>query len=662
MPANRSVWVPFVFLAGAVTLHWAASEPPSANADVSPASTPFLFFHEFYGSGGYKDPQARQNYLEGLMNGMSFWPPADESTASVVDGSGGLILRMPAASGPSGIALESIEAQLASLASLAAQAPPGATFWNLMPEWDQSGGDWVFSGRPRYNGLAREEAFRRFADFYATAHPNLGRFLRPPTGASPPYRSASVTDHSANVFYAYEIGVGLQMLERGIDELGDLSTGIAYLRGAARQYGRPWGIDISTWRGTTNSATKYDESGQLRGGWSESYIERLYYLALAAGANVIHNEASTYRGSDRALNPLGEATRRFADFALRRNPGVGAPTVNVAMLIDPVSGFEPKHGLHDQANAVWYQDIPYSAGDYMTNNFFKVAFPGHWLHGLAPGAPFANGRGEPVTGAFEDYLARGGDPRPFEPMPTTRWGDNIDILNTGVAAAQLRSYKAIVLLGDVSLDARLRAALRDWVAQGGVLVMNAAQAAPADEELVGIRISDRVPRTASYSRWTYNPGVETEPAYRFLRVEADNADVLAVNESADALVTSRKLGSGEVLFTTPLHLQASSGGELLKIGISLLDGLFRRFEPVTVSGTPIEYSIGRGNGKVFITLANHRESPWNGSVRAPQRAGPARAIEYLAGETPALTIEGGEVVISITVPPFGVRVVAIEGA
>jgi hypothetical protein len=36
-----------------------------------------------------------------------------------------------------------------------------------------------------------------------------------------------------------------------------------------------------------------------------------------------------------------------------------------------------------------------------------------------PGAPFS------TAVAYQQFLASGGDPRPYEPMPFTRWGDGV---------------------------------------------------------------------------------------------------------------------------------------------------------------------------------------------------------------------------------------------
>ena len=646
---------------GIAVLVWFFSEPRQAEASHAAAvPPPFAVFHEFYGTGGYNDPQARLNFLQGMMNGLTVWPPVEPGAANVLDGTGGLILRLPGSPGPAGQSVEDIVKHVSAFSTLSPLMSGVGLFWNLMPEWDQSGGLWVPRGRPTYSGLSREAAYRRFLQYYSTTHPALMQFLGRPLIDGPPYRLAAITDYNANVFSAYELGVELQLLERGVDELGDLSTGIAYLRGAARQHGKPWGIDISTWRSGNNGATRYDGNGRLRSGWSASYLERIYYLAFAAGAQIIHNEAATYRYPNGEVNPFGEVTRQFAEFALRRHPDVGQPTVPIAILTDHFSGFDTKHGVHNQASAVWYQDISYSSGDHMTDNFLKAAYPGHWLHGLTPGAPFADSSGVPAPDAFAEFLAQGGDPRAYEPMPTTRWGDNLDVLTTRTGAEGLGSYKVIVMVGDVSLNASLRNALTSWVARGGVLVMNAAQSTPADEELLGVQVTSRSPRPGSRSRWTSGQQWQPEPAFSYLTLSPVNAEVLAMADAGDPLITRRVLGEGQVILTAPVYLQSNARDRLLEIGVQLLDILVGRFEPVKVVGPAIEYVIGRPPGKVVITLANHRGTSWEGLLRVPSHDGPVRVVEYLSDQEQEFSSSGSWTTVTARVPPYGVRVVVVE--
>ena len=452
----------------------------------------------------------------------------------------------------------------------------------------------------------------------------------------------------------------LQLLERGIDELGDLSTGIAFLRGAARQYGRAWGIDCSSWRSSISSATNYSDTGVLQGGWSSSYLRRNYYAAFAAGARTIQNEAAIYRYPSGQLNPFGEVTKEFAGFALRRHPEVAQPIVSTAILIDHHAGFDPKHGVYNQSNSVWYQDIPYSGGDHMLDNFFRLAFPQHWLHGLAPGAHFADSAGVPNEAKFRAFLLAGGDPRPYEPMPATRWGDNLDVITNHVPAQALSYYKVIVLVGDVTLDTRLRADLRDWVNRGGILVLNAAQIVAADEDLAGAALQSAPLRTASSSRWLPSNNSVNESGYDYFAVRATTAEVLAVNEANDPLITRRRIGAGEVYLTTPDHLQSKVRDQILPIGKQLLDSLFLRVSLARVNGPPIEYVVSEAAGKILVTLINNSAADWVGEVVIRRPNGFSRVMEYLSDQPAAFRSSRREVTVATRLPAFEVRVFALE--
>ena len=219
-----------------------------------------------------------------------------------------------------------------------------------------------------------------------------------------------------------------------------------------------------------------------------------------SGAHIINIEPTLYYHSDGRLNPFGQMTKEFGDFALRRHTDIGRPVVPMALMLDFNHGFDAKHWLYNQYDAVWYGDIPYSTGDFMINNFWKVAYPGHWLHGLTPGAPFLDSSGNPDATRFQQYLSAGGDPRPYEPMGSTRWGNNIDVILSNASLTALRQYKVIVLLGDVVIDTNLASALDTWVRDGGVLVANSKQVTPAIEGLFGVTRSQTT-RTATTSTW-----------------------------------------------------------------------------------------------------------------------------------------------------------------
>ena len=348
---------------------------PAAGAKSERAA--FSFSTEFNGPLGYANPDAALTLRNRMANMVALWPPADAGMQRfVMNRDVRLNFLLQAATHVRRDSPASIESQrLAAAGICTAQAARGH-LWSLMIEWDQSGGAWVPNGRPRYGGLTRAQAHGRFTDYYLKQSPPLATYLRQPAPARP-CRLAAVTDYSPNAFDAYELGVDVGLLERGVDELGDVATGIAFMRGAGRQYDRPWGVDLSTWRTAADSATRFDADGKQTGGWSPSYLRRHMYAAYMAGAHILQIEPTVYYGADGSANPFGLTVKRFADFALRRHPDVGTPVVPTALMLDVHSGFDPKHGPYNQQHAVWYQDIAYSSGDFMIDNFLKLAYPDH---------------------------------------------------------------------------------------------------------------------------------------------------------------------------------------------------------------------------------------------------------------------------------------------
>ncbi|MEO8099664.1 MAG: hypothetical protein ABI811_18340 [Acidobacteriota bacterium] len=617
-------------------------------------------YHEFYGPRGYQDPQAALSLQLGWADGLTVSPPVEAGMTQIVNRyAAGLMLRLAGSPAVAASTKEEIDRQRVAFETIASAAPANEFLWSLMPEWDQSGGPWVAGGRPRYSGLPKAAAYTAFLNYYQSRHPELMHYLQQP--ATNNVLLTAITDSSPNVFYAYELGADLTMLERGIDELGDLSTGIAFLRGAATQYGRLWGVDMSTWRTSTNMATRYDPSGTLLGGWSSGYIRRHYYAAYLAGAHLIQNEAATYRYADGRANPLGTAAQEFADFALRRHPDVGTPVVTTALLVDHFNGFDPKHGIFNQGNSVWYQDIPYSDGDFMIDNLLRLAYPNHWLHGLAPNAPFSNSSGVPNTSKFQAFLAAGGDPRPYEPMPTTRWGDSLNVITNGASRASLNQYKVIILTGDVTLDARLRADLRSWVEQGGTLLLNAAQTNPEDETFLGATVQRFSPRSGSTSTWLDNGTVQSEPAYRYSRIQPLTAEILAVNEFKDPLITRNSLGNGQVLLMAPEYLQ-STGHQFLQLTVQLLDSLVSRYALARISGPPVEYLINQAPNRLIVTLINNSGTAWPGEITVSRLGVSAVVSEYITEQSAFFSVSRSELIVPANIPAYDVRVFAIDYA
>lgn len=634
---------------------WGQSAGPAGSSFLD---TTFDFYHEFFGNRAFTNPEAAANFRNRMANGVSLQPPLDAALIEFVRSRGIHLMVDPV----NRLKRDLNEANLASLHSaisdLAARPGMNKVLWNPMPEWDQSGGSWVPDGRPSYIGLSRQQAYNRFRDYYQTNYPALLSYFRQPP-SSRRYWLTSVTDHAPNAVYAYEMGADICLLERSIDELGDISTGVAFVRGAARQYNRQWGIDVSTFRTSNNLSTQFDDRENLLGGWSPSYIRRHYFIAYMSGAHIIKNEPTTYYKPFPQLDPFGRMNREFAEFALERHPDVGRTLVPTALLLDHYSGFDPKHWLYNQADSVWYQDIPYTAGDRMINNFFKLAYPNHWLHGLTPGAPFNDASGKADPRAFQAYLARGGDPRPFEPMGTTRYGHSIDILTDRVPAATLSSFKVILLLGDVPIDARLRDALIAWVRDGGTLVLTVSQRAAFDDAFLGVHI-DAGSRRATASTWLPANATTTERPYNHSPIALLTASPIALAADSSPLITQNPFGAGRVIVSGAPYLQTTAQDQLLDAGVRLFDWLAAQHSAVALSGPPVEYIVNQDDTRVIVTVVNNAATPWSGSITVQARREVAAVREYISGQESPWMPSRNRVHVLVQVPPYDVKVLAVE--
>ena len=649
MPPKDFALRSMVVVALCLSLH-----PPGVRAESERSA--FYLSTEFHGPRAYTNPDAARNLQNGMANMLAFWPPADVGMQSfVMSRDVKLNFHLQGATHVNKQSAASIESQRLAAAQICMAQPTKNHVWNLMIEWDQSGGAWVPNGRPRYAGLTRAQAHARFADYYLNQSPPLGTYLRQPPSARA-CRLAAVTDYSPNAFDAYEFGVDVGLLERGVDELGDIATGIAFMRGAGRLYDRPWGIDLSTWRTAADSATSFDAGGRQTGGWSPSYLRRHMYAAYMAGAHILQIEPTLYYASGGStLNPFGLTVKRFADFALRRHPNVGTPAVPMALMLDVHSGFDTKHGPYNQQNAVWYQDIAYSSGDFMIDNFLKVAYPNHSRHGTMPGAPFST----PV--GYKQFLASGGDPRPYEPMPFTRWGDTFDVMLNTATLNSLQRYKVIVLLGDVVIDARLRQILHSWVQAGGTLVVNVGQATSADEALLGVRLGGAYV-SGTTSKWSSDNTTYTEPPFRYKPVDPASARVLATARDGAPLITSNAVGAGRVILTTPEYLQTTARDRILEVGVRLFDDLNSQYAPAFVSGPGAQYMFSTAPGKLITTIINNSGVAWNGAITTNIPGAVAAVREYTADTVIGCARAGSIVTVKESVPAYDLRIFAIEYA
>ena len=261
--------------------------------------------------------------------------------------------------------------------------------------------------------------------------------------------------------------------------------------------------------------------------------------------------------------------------------------------------------------------------------------------------------------AFQSYLARGGDPRPFEPMGATRYGHSIDVLTDRVPAATLSAFKVIILLGDVPIDSRLRDALIAWVRDGGTLVLSSAQRAAFDDTFLGVHI-DSASRRATASTWLPANATTTERAYTHSPLTLLTASPLALAADSSPLLTQNPFGAGRVIVSGAPYLQTTAQDQLLDVGVRLFDWLAAQHSAVTLSGPPVEYIVNQDDARVLVTVVNNAATAWSGSITVQARREVAAVREYIADEDAPWTPARNRVQVLAQVPPYEVKVFAVE--
>lgn len=267
---------------------------------------------------------------------------------------------------------------------------------------------------------------------------------------------SSINGHYCYQHYAGEWGADIVGSEVG-ENINSTQAHIAFTRGAARQFGKPWIIDFSSWYGPS----MYDEDprktwGEYSGpdrGHSLSLHRRTYYVAYLAGANGVIAEGgwlNFFRSQQPdpdgtlPLSRLGEEGARFYAFT-KRHPDRGIPYTPVGLLIDPLHGIYPGFGEKRAWNA-----FPYSPGDQRILNLWETFFPDSL-----------------------DVQAKRNEKGYLVASP---YGDILDVILNNAPDAILAAYPVLLLAGEVTQEALLAERLRKYVRQGGTLLLSEADA------------------------------------------------------------------------------------------------------------------------------------------------------------------------------------------
>lgn len=328
------------------------------------------------------------------------------------------------------------------------------------------------AGQPHYGGYptpprTRAEAMEVVRRYYL----RLREMAK--AKATPEQRRCfiAINGHYCYLHYACEWGCDVVGSEVG-ENINSIQSHIAFTRGAARQYGKPWLMDFSPWYGPSifdedPRKTWGDNSGPMHG-HSMSLILRTFYAAYMAGANIVVAEGGAINafrsqtpGPDGLLplSTLGVEAVRFNRFA-RRHPDRGIAYAPVALVLPVDHGIYPGFLPKTTWNA-----FPYQPGDQFILDALNALFPGSLGDPDQPERPDRQ-PGDP-TWKDPEYMRT-----EALRLVASPHGDIADVLLANAPESVLRSYPVALLAGEFAPDAALARRLAAYVRQGGTLVVD----------------------------------------------------------------------------------------------------------------------------------------------------------------------------------------------
>ena len=305
----------------------------------------------------------------------------------------------------------------------------------------------------------RRECYDIVKDYFLTRN----RYMRG--------RNLSVTGHSHYEAYAAEWGTRAIGLELG-ENIGFTQSKLAFARGAARQWNRPWSVQISPWfhgSCTTNGPLRR-EGKYARGldaGHSLSFYRRLWLHAWFAGAAMVTPENSLAIFFEEAASPwaLTAHGRAAAEvFAFMRKHERGVPYTPVAIVLDHLAGYNAYKGRP-------WGIMDNTPGDLETRNLFQQQ--------LFPGSDHIHAHPFPDN-PEQSYLR----PTPF--------GEMFDVLLSSAKAEVLEAYPVILLVGDISFDRDFTERLIQAAHRGCRLLLHQRHAQALGDDLDLLRRAGKI--------------------------------------------------------------------------------------------------------------------------------------------------------------------------
>jgi len=426
------------------------------------------------------------------------------------------------------------------------------------------------------------------------------------------------------------------------------SLQIAAARGASRQYGnKPWGCYYATYlgHGHLNYLKSNGKTFGPHGGKSVSLYRRQLYYGYLTGATYVDYEHQDIafvtrrfvKGQQPELSPHGKAVLETAEFA-RHDPDRGHVYTPIALLLDWEHGWDSHEG-----RKIWMGMFKPTIADRNTDIWMKGIF----------------GNSEMPQEGYGCNMSQTG----FSGLA------DVLVLNPPRGPARnLSDYPAAIVSGAIKWNGPVVDAVRNYVRNGGILVINSEQLPKAlDSSFTGVEFSGTTGSGTETVTWDRKKLPISKRPYEFRKVRLKGASVLLQTPDRQPLTTVFRYGKGKVVLTLQKYLAEEPASAGQKQGLPtvhyLLSLLRHELLPFQVKGdSPAEVVTAKLKNGWRISLLNNR-GVYKQATKAPVVVPSERTVqtvifpgkvdsvtERISGKKLPIRKQGGNNLVTVTIP------------
>jgi hypothetical protein len=244
----------------------------------------------------------------------------------------------------------------------------------------------------------------------------------------------------------------------------------SFLRGAGKQYGVLWFGNASVYNrwGWKRYGRPHEDHGPTKG-TSLSLMKRLMYSQILYNSVLVGFESGFFTTGDSSETSNASASEELSPIGLiqqsagrwLRDAGKPGPMLTpFALMIDFLAGWTfPRHLYSEELYRVW-GNVPYSAGDYLTDGLLDMLYPGYQ-----------------DSSFFHDETGF---------LTATPYGDGADCILSDAPGWLLARYPILLIAGELEGGAEVRDKLESYVRNGGHLLITAGNLPKLPGGLAGI--------------------------------------------------------------------------------------------------------------------------------------------------------------------------------